>query len=180
LTARAAAGRKKSCGGCRRGPGSFVLGAILLRGGRNRHEEALMTIISGARVATPTVSTFQLWIGRGLSALFVLFMVGDTAIKLLQLGVVADALKALGYAPELGLPIGILQAVLLLLYLVTRTSVLGAVLFTGLFGGAFAAHLRTNSPFFTHDMFGVYLGVLAWAGLWLRDTRLRALLPLRR
>jgi hypothetical protein len=139
-----------------------------------------MTIISSARVATPAVSSFQLWIGRGLSALFVLFMVGDTAIKLLQLGVVADALKALGYAPELGLPIGILQAVLLLHYLVTRTSVLGAVLFTGLFGGAFAAHLRTNSPFFTHDMFGVYLGVLAWAGLWLRDARLRALLPLRR
>ena len=139
-----------------------------------------MTIISTARVATPAVSNLQLWIGRGLSALFVLFMLGDTAIKLLQLSVAGDALKALGYAPELGLPIGILQAVLLILYLVTRTSALGAVLFTGLFGGAFAAHLRTNSPFFTHDMFGVYLGVLAWAGLWLRDTRLRALLPLRR
>ena len=139
-----------------------------------------MTIISTTRVAEPSLSKPQLWIGRGLSALFVLFMVGDTAIKLLQLGVVSDALKELGYAPELGLPIGILQAVLLILYLVTRTSGLGAVLFTGLFGGAFAAHLRTNSPFFTHDMFGVYLGVLAWGGLWLRDPRLRALFPLRR
>jgi DoxX-like protein len=139
-----------------------------------------MTINSTTRVAAPTVSKVQLWIGRGLSALFVLFMVGDTAIKLLQLGVVSDALRELGYAPELGLPIGVLQAVLLVLYLVTRTSVLGAVLLTGLFGGAFAAHLRVNSPFFTHDMFGVYLGVLAWAGLWLRDERLRALLPLRR
>jgi hypothetical protein len=136
-----------------------------------------MTIIS---TTTATPSKPQLWIGRGLSALFVLFMVGDTAIKLLQLNAVGDALKALGYAPELGLPIGILQAVLLIFYLVTRTSVLGAVLFTGLFGGAFAAHLRTNSPFFTHDMFGVYLGVLAWGGLWLRDPRLRALFPLRR
>jgi hypothetical protein len=139
-----------------------------------------MTIISTTRVAEPGPSKLQLWIGRGLSALFVLFMVGDTAIKLLQLGVVSDALRELGYAPELGLPIGILQAVLLILYLVTRTSVLGAVLFTGLFGGAFAAHLRTNSPFFTHDMFGVYLGVLAWGGLWLRDARLRAVFPLRR
>ena len=139
-----------------------------------------MTINSTTRVAAPTVSKVQLWIGRGLSALFVLFMVGDSAIKLLQLGVVSDALRELGYAPELGLPIGVLQAVLLMLYLVTRTSVLGAVLLTGLFGGAFAAHLRVNSPFFTHDMFGVYLGVLAWAGLWLRDERLRALLPLRR
>jgi len=139
-----------------------------------------MTINSTTRVAAPTVSKVQSWIGRGLSALFVLLMVGDSAIKLLQLGVVSDALRELGYAPELGLPIGVLQAVLLMLYLVTRTSVLGAVLLTGLFGGAFAAHLRVNSPFFTHDMFGVYLGVLAWAGLWLRDARLRALLPLRR
>ena len=139
-----------------------------------------MTINSTTRVAAPTVSKVQSWIGRGLSALFVLLMVGDSAIKLLQLGVVSDALRELGYAPELGLPIGVLQAVLLILYLVTRTSVLGAVLLTGLFGGAFAAHLRVNSPFFTHDMFGVYLGVLAWAGLWLRDARLRALLPLRR
>ncbi len=139
-----------------------------------------MTIISTTRVATPTVSKFHLWLGRSLSALFVLFMVGDSAIKLLQLGVVSDALRALGFALELGLPIGILQAVLVILYLAARTSVLGAVLLTGLFGGVFAAHLRANSPFFTHDMFGVYLGVLAWAGLWLRDERLRALFPVRR
>jgi len=139
-----------------------------------------MTIISTMRSTTRPASKLQRWIGRGLTALFVLFMAGDTAIKLLQLGVVSDALRAIGFAPELGLPIGILQAMLLILYLVTRTSVLGAVLLTGLFGGAFAAHLRANSPFFTHDMFGVYLGVLAWAGLWLRDERLRALFPWRR
>ena len=139
-----------------------------------------MTIISTMRSTTRPASKLQRWIGRGLTALFVPFMAGDTAIKLLQLGVVSDALRAIGFAPELGLPIGILQAMLLILYLVTRTSVLGAVLLTGLFGGAFAAHLRANSPFFTHDMFGVYLGVLAWAGLWLRDERLRALFPWRR
>ena len=139
-----------------------------------------MTIISTTRSTTSQASKLQLWIGRSLTALFVLFMAADTAIKLLQLGVVSDALRGLGFAPELGLPIGILQAVLLTLYLVTRTSVLGAVLFTGLFGGAFAAHLRASSPFLTHDMFGVYLGVLAWGGLWLRDERLRALFPWRR
>jgi hypothetical protein len=118
---------------------------------RQRDEEAAMTIISSTRATTPQASKLQLWIGRGFTALFVLFMVGDSAIKLLKLDVVSDALRELGYAPELGLPIGILQAVLLVLYLVTRTSVLGAVLLTGLFGGAFAAHLRLNSPFFTHD-----------------------------
>jgi hypothetical protein len=145
----------------------------------NRDEEALMAITPTTRFVTRNAS-LQLWIGRGLTALFVLFMLGDTAIKLLKLSAVSDALTELGFAPDLGFPIGVLQAVLLILYLVARTSVLGAVLFTGLFGGAFAAHLRTGSPFFTHDMFGVYLGILAWAGLWLRDEKLRALFPLRR
>ncbi len=107
-------------------------------------------------------------------------MIADTAIKLLKLDVVADALTQLGYPAHLGLAIGVLQTVLLILYLIARTSVLGAVLFTGLFGGAFAAHLRVGSPFLTHDLFGVYLGMLAWGGLWLRDERLRALFPLRR
>ena len=119
-------------------------------------------------------------LGGRLTALFVLFTLGDTAIKLLKLSAVSDALTELGFAPDLGFPIGVLQAVRLILYLVARTSVLGAVLFTGWFGGAFAAHLRTGSPFFTHDMFGVYLGIMAWAGLWLRDEKLRALFPLRR
>ena len=138
-----------------------------------------MTTILTTAATAPGTSKLQLWTGRGLTALFVLFMVGDTAIKLLKLQVVADALTRLGYPADLGFPIGVLQAVLLVLYLVARTSILGAVLFTGLFGGAFAAHLRAGSPFFTHDTFGVYLGVLAWGGLWFRDERLRALFPIR-
>ena len=132
-----------------------------------------------ANIGAPATSKFQLWAGRIMSALFVLFMIADTAIKLLQLKVVDDALTQLGYPAGLGLPIGVLQAILLILYVVPRTAVLGTVLLTGLFGGAAAAHLRVGSPLFSHVLFGVYLGLLAWGGLWLRDATLRALFPVR-
>jgi hypothetical protein len=66
-----------------------------------------------------------------------------------------------------------------LLYAVPRTSVLGAILLTGLFGGAMATHLRVGSPLVSHLLFGLYLGLLMWGGLYLRDARLRALIPLR-
>ena len=79
-----------------------------------------------------------LWAGRAMTALFVLFMVFDTAIKLLRLPIVDDTLIALGYPTGIGLAIGVLEAILLALYLIPRTSLLGAVLFTGLFGGAIA------------------------------------------
>lgn len=120
-----------------------------------------------------------LWVGRAMTGVFVLFMVFDTTIKLLSLPAVHDALTQLGYPAGLGFPIGVLEAILLVLYLIPRTSILGAVLFTGLFGGAVASHLRVGSPMFTHVLFGVYLGVLAWGGLWLHDDTLRALFPLR-
>ena len=121
-----------------------------------------------------------LWAGRAMTALFVLFMVFDTAIKLLRLQIVDDTLIALGYPVGIGFAIGVLEAILLALYLIPRTSLLGAVLFTGLFGGAIATHVRAGSPLFSHVLFGVYLGLFAWAGLWLRDARLRALFPIRR
>ena len=69
---------------------------------------------------------------------------------------------------------------LLALYLLPRTSVLGAVLFTGLFGGTAATHLIAGNPVASHILFGVYLGVFAWGGLWLRDAQLRRIFPLRR
>jgi hypothetical protein len=124
--------------------------------------------------------TLLLWIGRIFSGLFALFMVFDTGIKLLNLKIVEESMAALGYPPGLGQPIGALEAILLVLYLVRRTSVLGAVLFTGVFGGAIASHLRMGDPLLSHVLFGVYLGLFAWGGLWLRDPALRALFPLRR
>src|SRR6266851_185915 len=121
-----------------------------------------------------------LWAGRAMTALFVLFMVFDTAIKLLRLQIVDDTLIALGYPVGIGFAIGVLEAILPALYLIPRTSLLGAVLFTGLLGGAIASHVRAGSPLFSHVLFGVYLGLFAWAGLWLRDAKLRALFPIRR
>jgi hypothetical protein len=76
--------------------------------------------------------------------------------------------------------LGILTLVSTVLYALPRTSVLGAILLTGYLGGAIATHLRIGSPLFTHILFGVYLGLMVWGGLYLRDERLRALLPLRR
>jgi DoxX-like family len=127
-----------------------------------------------------TAKTRMHWAGRVMSALFVLFMVFDTAIKLMRLQIVDDTMIELGYAAGLGFWIGVLEAVLLVLYLIPRTAVLGMVLFTGLFGGTVATHLRVGDPLFSHVLFGVYLGVLAWGGLWLRDAKLRALFPVRR
>jgi hypothetical protein len=118
--------------------------------------------------------------GWTLTGLFVLFMLMDVGIKLMRLPVVDETMIALGYAPGIGFWIGVLEAVLLVLYVIPRTSILGAVLFMGVFGGAIATHLRHGDPALTHDLFGVYLGVIMWGGLWLRDSALRALFPVRR
>jgi hypothetical protein len=118
--------------------------------------------------------------GLTMTGVFTAFMMFDAAIKILTLKVVSDTLVPLGYDPDVGFSIGIVEAVLLSFYLHPKTSVVGAVLLTGLFGGAVATHLRVGSPWFSHILFGVYLGVLAWGGLWLRDRKLRAIFPLAR
>lgn len=121
-----------------------------------------------------------LWSGRVITGIVVLFFVLDAAMKLLQLAAVREAMAPLGYPAELGLVIGIIEAICLALYVVPQTAVLGAILLTGLLGGSVAAHLRVDDPLFTHTLFGVYVGILAWGGLYLRDEKLRAVLPLRR
>ena len=120
------------------------------------------------------------WAGFAMTGLFVLFMLMDVGIKLMRLPIVDQSMIELGYPPGLGFWIGVIEALILVLYVVPRTSVLGAVLFMGVFGGAIAAHLRHGDPVLSHDLFGVYLGVIMWGGLWLRDAALRALFPLRR
>lgn len=121
-----------------------------------------------------------LWTGRVLSALTVLFLLFDGAIKVLELQVVDDTMVALGYPPGLGFGLGVLTLAIAILYAFPRTALLGAILLTGLLGGAMATHLRVGSPVFSHLLFGVYLGLMAWGGLWLRDPALRAMIPLRR
>jgi hypothetical protein len=119
------------------------------------------------------------WTGWALTGLFVLFMLFDVAVKWLRLPIVDEAMLQLGYSPRMGFWIGVLETVLLVLYVVPRTSVLGAILFMGVFGGAIASHLRVGDPLFSHDLFGLYLGAVMWGGLWLRDPALRAVFPLR-
>ena len=133
-----------------------------------------------ANEAAP-ISNAALWSGRVMSGLVVLFLIFDATIKLIPIQPVIDSMNELGYPPtvELARGIGIVTAVCIVLYVWPRTAMLGAILMTGLFGGAIATHLRIGSPVFSHLLFGVYLGLLAWGGLWLRDPRLRAILPWR-
>ena len=120
-----------------------------------------------------------IWVGRVLSALVIAFLLFDAAIKLLALPVVTQTMADLGYPGTVALArgLGVLTLVCALLYAWPRTAVLGAILLTGLLGGAMASHLRIGNPLFTHFLFGAYVGVLAWGGLYLREPRLRALVP---
>ncbi|MDZ4691939.1 DoxX family protein [Terricaulis sp.] len=122
----------------------------------------------------------MVWTGRVLSGLFALFMLGaSVAPKLMGMPIAEETLTGLGWQPGNAFWIGIVELTLVLLYLFPRTSVLGAVLFTGLLGGAMATHIRVDSPLFSHTLFSTYLGLFMWGGLWLRDEKLRALFPWR-
>jgi len=128
-----------------------------------------------------TQSRGALWAGRIMSGLVVAFLIFDGVIKLMALPIVTETMDQLGYGASMNLArgLGILTLVCAGLYAVPRTSILGAILLTGLLGGAMATHLRVGSPLFTHLFFGLYLGLLAWGGLYLRDDRLRTLIPFR-
>lgn len=119
------------------------------------------------------------WTGRALSGLAIAFFVMDGAMKLVQPQVVIDSTRQIGW-PADAATLAALGTILLVctgLYAFPRTAVLGAILLTGYLGGAVASHARLGDPLFTHDLFGVYLGIFVWGGLWLRDARIRALLP---
>ncbi|MEI5663545.1 DoxX family protein [Bosea sp. CCNWLW174] len=129
----------------------------------------------------PTTPAGQLWTGRIMSGIIVAFLIFDGGIKLAPLAIVTETMQQLGYSgsQELARGLGLMTLVIALLYALPRTSVLGAILLTGLLGGAMATHLRVGSPLFSHLLFGLYLGLLAWGGLYLRDPRLRRLIPVR-
>ena len=125
--------------------------------------------------------SFRLRAGWVLSGLFILFMLGaSVAPKLLGLPIASDTLTALGWTDSPILLSGMIELVCTLLYTLPLTSVLGAVLMMGVLGGAMVTQIRADSPLFSHQLFSLYLGLLMWGGLWLRDPRLRALFPLRR
>ncbi len=116
-----------------------------------------------------------------MSGLVIAFMLLDCGMKLVPLDVVIKTTAELGYPPlpELARGLGVVALLCTALYAFPRTAVLGAILLTAYMGGAVATHLRVGNPLFTHMLFGTYLAVLAWGGLFLRDSRIRALLPLR-
>jgi len=117
------------------------------------------------------------WIGFSMSALVVLFLFMDAGMKLAAVRPVLEAGQQLGFAGEaMARKLGAILLICTLLYVWPRTSVLGAILVTAFLGGAVATHVRMGSPLFTHVLFGVDLGVLLWAGLVLREPRLRSLL----
>lgn len=124
--------------------------------------------------ARPT-STPRRWTGRSLSALAILFLVFDGALKVLQLAPAVDGSVQLGYPAHLVLGLGLLEVACLVVYAFPRTAFLGAILLTGYLGGAVATHVRIGSPIFS-VVFPVILGALLWGGLALRDGRLRGLL----
>ena len=125
-------------------------------------------------------NTVQHRIGWAMSGLVIAFMLMDATMKLLALPVVLESGVPLGF-PGVGMAhaLGTILLICTVLYIAPQTAVLGAVLLTGYLGGAVATHVRVGSPLFSHVLFGVYLGVLLWGGLYLRDPRLRELLPLR-
>ena len=121
-----------------------------------------------------------IWIGRILSGFMVLFLLFDGIIKFMKIQPVIDTFAQLGWPIKFAVPIGIIDVACAVLYAIPRTAVLGALLLTGLLGGAIATHVRIESPLFSHTLFGVYMGLVAWGALYLREPRLRALLPLAR
>jgi hypothetical protein len=120
-------------------------------------------------------SKATLWTGRVIGGVAVLFLAVDSLVKVLKLAPAVEATTQLGYDDSVVLPLGILQLACLIVYLIPRTSILGAILLTGYLGGAIATHVRVDSPLFTHVLFPVYVAVLLWGGLFLIDGRLRVL-----
>ena len=121
------------------------------------------------------VSRKMRWAGLIMSALPVLMLLMSSVMKFLKPAPVVEGFAHLGLPENLALGLGILELACTVVYVIPRTSVLGAILLTGYLGGATVTHLRVGDPFFAP----VILGVLVWGGLFLRDPRLRALIPLR-
>ena len=138
-------------------------------------DEAIPAIAEEAPIAKPA-----LWLGRVLSSLVILFLLFDGAIKLVPWPVVTETMDRIGSSENLARSLGFITVACNVIYAIPPTSILGAILLTGYLGGAMASHVRIGSALFSHTLFGLYLGLMVWGGLWLRDRRLRPLIPLLR
>ncbi|WP_028747054.1 DoxX family protein [Rhizobium mesoamericanum] len=131
--------------------------------------------------STARLPRWQTLAGTVMSSLIATFLVFDGAIKLVPIAPVTETMTALGYSgdPMLARGLGIVTLACALLYAIPRTSVIGAILLTALLGGAIATQLRVGSPIFSHLLFGVYLGLIAWGGLYLRYEAVRKVIPFK-
>ena len=138
------------------------------------------SLLASASAATPRTSSRTRWASRIVTGIAVLFLTFDTVMKFAVTKEALEGTAQLGWQAHHLPIIGTIAAVCLLLYVVPRTAVLGAVLWTGYLGGAIATHLRLDNPLFTHTLFPIYVAAFVWGGLYLRDDRVRALLrPVR-
>lgn len=135
--------------------------------------------LSTNTVAPVRASRRAFGVGIALSGFAVLFLAFDTVIKLIRIQPVVDSFTQLGYPVSLARGIGALELACLAVYLIPRSAVLGAVLLTGFLGGAISTHLRVGDPLLSHTLFPIYVAVMLWGGLFLRDARARALIAPR-
>ena len=133
-----------------------------------------------ADIQGSSISSTSLWAGRILSGLAALFMTFDGVIHILRIAPVVAGFAKLGFPLSVAVPLGVVELVCVALYLIPRTSVLGAILLTGYLGGAIATQVRVGAPLFSMALFPVYVALLVWGGPYLRDSGVRALIPLRR
>jgi hypothetical protein len=138
-----------------------------------------MSHVAASNASTLSTSRWPIWTGRTLSGLVVAFLVMDAGMKIAALSIVTESAPTVGWTGDPGFwrAMGLLLLAITALYAWPRTAVLGAILLTGYLGGAVATHLRMSDPLFSHTLFGVYVGVVLWGGLWFRDARVRNLLP---
>jgi hypothetical protein len=124
---------------------------------------------------TTVASKKRLWAGRIMSGIAVLFLIFDGVTKLMVIQPVVEGMRKLGYPVPLAPVIGAIVLTCVVLYVIPRTAPLGAIVLTGFLGGAVASQLRIQMPLLGYTFFPIYVAVLAWGGLYLRDGRVRAL-----
>lgn len=135
---------------------------------------AASSVSSHETSASSPTGKRALWAGRVLSGLAVLFLAFDAVFKLTSSEAAASASAQLGWSATSIVQLGLIELVCLGVYLVPRSAIVGAVLWTGYLGGAIATHLRVGDPLLSHTLFPLYVAALLWGGLWLRDRRVRA------
>ena len=118
----------------------------------------------------------MIWTGRILSALTILFFLFDAGSHLMKPAAVVDAFNRINFPLDLSVPLGVIALLCVIVYAIPQTSILGAILLTGYLGGAVATQLRARDPLF-ETIFPIIFGVLVWAGVYLRNSQLRALIP---